>query len=101
MADVPTMCFGCGKVPWRSRAARSTLSAGIDAVHERLDALRVLLGGVSGLPMPPRLYTVDEEESYLAYARRLKKPRVEGMVDLLEKASLPAAKPGLLKRLFS
>jgi hypothetical protein len=67
----------------------------------RLDALRVLLGGVSGLPMPPRLYTVDEEESYLAYARRLKKPRVEGMVELLEKASAPVAKAGFLKRLFS
>ena len=69
----------------------------------RLDALRVLLGSVSGLPMPPQLYTVDEKEGYLAYARRLRKPRVEGLVALLEKASAPApvAKPGLLKRLFS
>jgi hypothetical protein len=67
----------------------------------RLDALRVLLGGVSGLPMPPQLYTVDKEESYLAYARRLKKPRVEGLVELLEKASAPVAKAGFLKRLFS
>lgn len=67
----------------------------------RIDALRVLLGGVTGLPSPPRLYTVDEEESYLDYARRLKKPRVEGLVELLENASLPVAKPGLLKRLFS
>ncbi|MEZ2298313.1 DUF4241 domain-containing protein [Variovorax sp. RCC_210] len=67
----------------------------------RLDALRALLGGVSGLPMPPQLYTGDDEESYLAYARRLRKPRVEGLVELLEKASAPVAKPGLLKRLFS
>lgn len=67
----------------------------------RLDALRALLGGVSGLPMPPQLYTGDDEESYLAYARRLRKPRVEGLVELLEKAAAPVAKPGLLKRLFS
>lgn len=66
----------------------------------RLDVLRVLLGSVSGLPMPPQLYTVDKEESYLAYARRLKKPRVEGLVELLEEASAPVAKAGFLKRLF-
>jgi hypothetical protein len=67
----------------------------------QIDALRVLLGAVSGLPMPPQFYTVDEEESYLVYARRLKQPRVEGLIELLEKAQAPVAKPGFLKRLFS
>ncbi|MFM9925093.1 DUF4241 domain-containing protein [Variovorax sp. H27-G14] len=75
----------------------------------QLDALRVLLGGVRGLPMPPQLYTVDEEESYLAYARRLRKPRVEGLIELLEQAEAqaatgaaePVARPGLWKRIFS
>jgi hypothetical protein len=110
--------LGAAAVSGDTAAIGPLLAAGVAGVNEivpslgetalmsairmnRLDALRVLLGGVSGLPMPPQLYTVDEEESYLAYARRLKKPRVEGMVDLLEKASVPAAKPGLLKRLFS
>lgn len=71
----------------------------------RLDALRVLLGSVAGLPMPPQLYTVDEEESYLAYARRLKKPRAPGLTELLEQAESaaaePAPRPGLWKRMFS
>jgi hypothetical protein len=51
--------------------------------------------------MPPQFYRMDEEESYLDYARRLKKPRVDGLIELLEKAAAPAAKPGFLKRLFS
>jgi hypothetical protein len=51
--------------------------------------------------MPPRLYRMDKEESYIDYARRLKKPRVEGLIELLEKAAAPATKPGFLKRLFS
>ena len=67
----------------------------------QLDALRVLLGAVQGLPMPPRLYRMDKEETYIDYARRLKKPRVEGLIELLKKAAAPAAKPGFLKRLFS
>jgi hypothetical protein len=67
----------------------------------QIDALRVLLGAVQGLPMPPRLYRMDKDESYIDYARRLKKPRVEGLIELLEKAAAPAAKPGFLKRLFS
>ncbi|KQX92225.1 DUF4241 domain-containing protein [Variovorax sp. Root473] len=70
----------------------------------QLDALRVLLSAVPGpLPMPPQFYRMDEEESYLDYARRLKKPRVDGLIELLEKAAAPApaAKPGFLKRLFS
>ncbi|MNT37601.1 hypothetical protein D3C72_1737440 [compost metagenome] len=70
----------------------------------QLDALRVLLAALPGqLPMPPQFYRMDEEESYLDYARRLKKPRVDGLIELLEKAAAPApaAKPGFLKRLFS
>jgi hypothetical protein len=67
----------------------------------RLDALRVLLAAAQGLPMPPQFYSMDKEESYIDYARRLKKPRVEGLIELLEKAAAPAPKPGFLKRLFS
>ncbi|MGF6345852.1 DUF4241 domain-containing protein [Variovorax sp. W2I14] len=67
----------------------------------QIDALRVLLTGVQGLPMPPRFYRMDKEESYIDYARMLKKPRVEGLIDLLEKAAAPVRKPGFLKRLFS
>ncbi|MDH6166369.1 hypothetical protein M2282_001510 [Variovorax boronicumulans] len=67
----------------------------------RLDALRALLAAVQGLPMPPQFYSMDKEESYIDYARGLKKPRVNGLIDLLENAAAPAAKPGFLKRLFS
>ncbi|RIX83660.1 DUF4241 domain-containing protein [Acidovorax cavernicola] len=70
----------------------------------QLDALRLLLAAVQGLPMPPRFYRMDEDESYIDYARKLKKPRVDGLIALLEKAAAPAApapRPGFLKRLFS
>jgi hypothetical protein len=72
---------------------------------DRVEALRVLLGSVPGLPMPPRFYTVDKEESYLAYARRLRKPRSPALIELLEQAESQAAeptpRPGLWKRFFS
>lgn len=66
-----------------------------------LDALRALLASTQGLPMPPRFYSIDKDQSYLDYARRLKKPRVEGMIELLEQAAAPEPRKGLLKRLFS
>ncbi|MGJ7525042.1 DUF4241 domain-containing protein [Variovorax sp. GB1P17] len=74
----------------------------------QLDALRMLLGSMPSLPMPPQFYTGDDEESYLVYARRLKKPRVPGLIELLQAAeeaaaAAPAAATGksLWKRLFS
>lgn len=104
-------------------AVRSLLDAGLAGANEiipslgetaitsairtnQLEALRVLLGTMPSLPTPPLFYTVDEEESYLVYARRLKKPRVPGLIELLEKseaavAAEPAAGKSLWKRLFS
>jgi hypothetical protein len=111
-----------GDVP----AIRSLLDAGLAGANEivpslgetaitsairmnQLDALRVLLGSMPSLPVPPQFYTGDEDESYLVYARRLKKPRVEGLIALLEAAetaavAVPDAPPegkSLWKRLFS
>jgi hypothetical protein len=107
-------------------AIRSLLDAGLAGANEivpslgetaitsairmnQLDALRVLLGSMPSLPVPPQFYTGDEDESYLVYARRLKKPRVEGLIALLEAAetaavAVPDAPPegkSLWKRLFS
>lgn len=103
-------------------AVRSLLGAGLAGANEiipslgetaitsairvnQLEVLRVLLGTMSSLPMPPMFYTVDKEESYLVYARRLKKPRVAGLIELLEKSEAAAAEPAagksIWKRLFS
>jgi hypothetical protein len=110
--------LGAAAVEGDAAAIRTLLGAGLAQPNEiipsfgetaitsairmnRLDALRVLLAAVQGLPMPPQFYSMDKEESYIDYARGLKKPRIDGMIDLLEKAAAPVAKPGFLKRLFS
>lgn len=84
----------------------------------RLDALRVLLGARPCPAMPEQLRIEGKAESYLAYARWLKKPRVPGLVELLEQSEVagsagadpapsspptptPAAAKSFWKRLFS
>jgi len=71
----------------------------------QLEALRMLLGSAPCPAMPEQLRIEGKAESYLAYARWLKKPRVPGLVELLEKSEAPAAEPvagkSLWKRLFS
>lgn len=71
----------------------------------RLEALRMLLGSAPCPAMPPELHIKDKADTYLAYARWLKKPRVPGLVELLEKSEAavaePAAGKSLWKRLFS
>lgn len=72
---------------------------------DRLEALRVLLGSAPCPAMPEQLRIEGKAETYLAYARWLKKPRVPGLVELLEKSEAvavePAAGKSLWKRLFS
>ncbi|NVM90932.1 hypothetical protein FHT32_004589 [Variovorax sp. SG517] len=72
----------------------------------RLEALRVLLGTAPCPAMPEQLHIEGKAESYLAFARWLKKPRVPGLIELLEgaepaAAADPAEKKSLWKRLFS
>lgn len=120
--------LGAAAVAGDSSLIRSLLGEGLAGANEivpslgetaitsairmnQLEALRVLLGSMPSLPMPPLFYTGDEEESYLVYARRLKKPRVPGLMELLEKSeaaavATAAAEPvaagkSLWKRLFS
>ena len=117
--------LGAAAVAGDSSLVRSLLDEGLAGANEiipslgetaitstirtnQLEALRVLLGSMPSLPMPPLFYTGDEEESYLVYARRLKKPRVPGLMELLENseaaaatAAEPAAGKSLWKRLFS
>ncbi|MDQ0012108.1 hypothetical protein J2W23_000472 [Variovorax boronicumulans] len=72
---------------------------------DRLDALRVLLGAAPCPAMPEQLRIEGEAETYLAYAQWLKKPRVPGLIELLEKSEAvavePAADKSFWKRLFS
>jgi hypothetical protein len=115
--------LGAAVVRGDTDAARALLAEGVAGANEiipslgetaitsairmnQLEALGVLLGTMPSLPTPPQFYTVDEEESYLVYARRLKKPRVPGLIELLEKAEAavaaePAAGKSLWRRLFS
>lgn len=71
----------------------------------RLEALRVLLGAAPCPAMPEQLRIEGKAETYLAFAQWLKKPRVPGLVELLEKSEAIAAEPAagrsLWKRLFS
>lgn len=72
----------------------------------QLEALRVLLGTAPCPAMPEQLRIEGEAESYLAFARWLRKPRVPGLVELLEQSEAvapaePAAGKSFLKRLFS
>ncbi|MGJ7603296.1 DUF4241 domain-containing protein [Variovorax sp. LT1R20] len=72
---------------------------------DQLEALRVLLGSAPCPAMPEQLRIEGKAETYLAYAQWLKKPRVPGLVELLEKSEAvavePAAGKSLWKRLFS
>jgi len=72
----------------------------------QLEALRTLLGTAPCPAMPEQLHIEGKAESYLAFARWLKKPRVPGLIELLESAepaaaAEPAEKKSLWKRLFS
>ena len=74
----------------------------------RLEALRMLLGAAPCPAMPEQLRIEGQAESYLAYARWLGKPRVPGLIELLEAsetaavaAPAPAEGTSLWKRLFS
>ncbi|WP_418128610.1 DUF4241 domain-containing protein [Variovorax sp. 375MFSha3.1] len=72
----------------------------------QLEALRVLLGSAPCPAMPEHLRIEGKAESYSAFARWLKKPRVPGLVELLEQAEAaaaaePAGGKSLWKRLFS
>jgi hypothetical protein len=71
----------------------------------QLEALRLLLGDRPCPAMPEQLRIEGKAENYLAYARWLTKPRVPGLVELLERseaaAGEPAAGKSLWKRIFS
>jgi len=72
----------------------------------QLEALRTLLGTAPCPAMPKQLHIEGKAESYLAFARWLKKPRVPGLIELLEStepaaAAEPAEKKSLWKRLLS
>jgi Protein of unknown function (DUF4241) len=71
----------------------------------QLEALRTLLGAAPCPAMPEQLRIEGKAETYLAYAQWFKKPRVPGLVELLEKAEAVSAEPvagkSLWKRLLS
>ncbi|QNK66438.1 DUF4241 domain-containing protein [Variovorax sp. PAMC26660] len=117
--------LGAAAIAGDLTAIRSLLDAGLAGANEiipslgetaitsairmnQLDALRMLLGSMASLPMPPLFYTGDDEETYLVYARRLKKPRVPGLIELLQASEetaaavpVPTAGKSLWKRLLS
>jgi len=95
--------LGAAAVRGDASAVQSVLEAGIAGPNEiipsigetalmsairmnRLDALRVLLGTGPCPDMPVELGIEGKAETYLAFARWLKKPRVPGLVELLEKS---------------